>query len=857
MGQNFNQNNLAKPRLLGASAAFASYQIIIEGSRFVIGRDPSQCNMVLEPTIVSKVHAVIEVDPNGRAFVTDLQSRNGTFINGAPVTRAELREGDVVSFGPGGNVAFTYRAAPAIMPPSSRPFPPSSPDERDYYPVTRQPAHAPPAVSPHSAASIVMRAGEEPVIRIGRAPDNDIVLDAPGVSRYHATLTYGAGAQPIIADLGSTNGTFVNGLPVREPRQTGAGDLVSIAGFLLRIDGRKIKRLDLSLSGISALRITKMIDSKTILKDISLAVAPREFVGLMGSSGCGKSTLMDALNGLRPASSGTVLVNELDLYRNFDALRRSIGHVPQRDILHDALTVERTLYYAGKLRLPQGTPPEQIRSVVDEVIQTVGLEEQRHTQFRQLSGGQQKRLSLGVELITKPSFIFLDEPTSPLDPETTENMMMLFRRLADEGRIVIMVTHKFEKFDEMHHVAILTKGGRLAFFGPPRESLSYFGVREPTEIYRMLSSRDPDEWSRSFQASEHYDRYVGGRIQEAQELARGTQRPTGPLHQHAGERRFGFSQWMTLTQRYAEVKLKDMRNTALLLLQAPLIALLVALIIGGEPNDVKTIFIAAVISIWFGSNNAIREIVSESGIYMRERLVNLKIPSYVFSKITVLGAIAFIQCLMFVGILVAFDRLRGSDFPLLMIILYLTSLGGITMGLFFSALVKSTEKAMTVLPLILIPQLLLSGFFKPVDDVYVKSTQSGMQPATVEEFRRFEDIKRQPSRQQQAAAAGGDMSPVVKNGGMGAASIASIPMIARWSIDGLVHTVSIGDEKTRDRLATNLWVAEYQNVFDKRSASSIEAAYRLRVFINLLILSLFIALFLALTMWALKRKDVL
>jgi hypothetical protein len=163
---------------------------------------------------------------------------------------------------------------------------------------------------------------------------------------------------------------------------------------------------------------------------------------------------------------------------------------------------------------------------------------------------------------------------------------------------------------------------------------------------------------------------------------------------------------------------------------------------------------------------------------------------------------------------------------------------------------------MTVLPLILIPQLLLSGFFKPVDDVYVKSTQSGMHPATVEDFRRFEDMKRQPSRQQQAMATG-DMSPVVKNSGMGAASIASIPMIARWSIDGLVHAVSIGDDKTRDRLATNLWVAEYNNVFDKRSASSIEAAYRLRVFINLLILSLFIALFLALTMWALKRKDVL
>ncbi len=271
----------------------------------------------------------------------------------------------------------------------------------------------------------------------------------------------------------------------------------------------------------------------------------------------------------------------------------------------------------------------------------------------------------------------------------------------------------------------------------------------------------------------------------------------------------------------------------------------------------KTIFIAAVISIWFGSNNAIREIVSEAAIYRRERLVNLKIPSYVFSKITVLGAIAFIQCLMFVGILVAFDRLRGEDFPLLLIIIYLTSLGGITMGLFFSALVKSTEKAMTVLPLILIPQLLLSGFFKPVNDVYVKSTQSGMRPATVEEYRRFEDMKRQPSTQQQSASATADMSPVVKSGGMGAASIASVPIAARWSIDALVHAVSINDDRARERLATNLWIAEYHNVFDKQSASTIESSYRLRVFIDLLILSLFIALFLALTMWALKRKDVL
>ena len=211
---------------------------------------------------------------------------------------------------------------------------------------------------------------------------------------------------------------------------------------------------------------------------------------------------MDALNGMRPATSGQVFVNDLDLYQHFDLLRRSIGYVPQRDILYEALTVERTLYFAARLRLPAGTNAQQINEIINEVINTVGLDEQRHNAFRQLSGGQQKRLSLGIELITKPNFLFLDEPTSPLDPETTENMMLLFRRLADEGRIVVMVTHKFEKFNSMHNIVLLTKGGRLAFFGPPQEALAYFNCQEPSEIYRRLHERTPEESSKAFQSSE-------------------------------------------------------------------------------------------------------------------------------------------------------------------------------------------------------------------------------------------------------------------------------------------------------------------------------------------------------------------
>jgi ABC-type multidrug transport system ATPase subunit len=703
--------------------------------------------------------------------------------------------------------------------------------------------------------------------------------------------------------LGSTNGTFVNGVPLTEPRLLYPNDLVFIGGFLLHIEGRKITKHDLSASRITSTQITKDIGGKTILKDISLAIYPREFVGLMGPSGCGKSTLMDALNGLRPATSGNVLVNNLDLYRNFDALRRSIGYVPQKDILHEALTVERTLYYAAKIRLPEGTSSQEIQRVIDEVIETVGLSEQRHNPFKQLSGGQQKRLSLGIELITKPSFIFLDEPTSPLDPETTENMMMLFRRLADEGRIVVMVTHKFEKFNEMHHIAMLTKGGRLAFFGPPQESLEYFGCKEPGEIYHVIGKNNPDDLDRAFKSSPQYNRYVVSRIAETEELNRTTgATPLVGAGTQSNERSVGISQWLTLTRRYLEIKLKDKRNSLLLLAQAPLVAILLSLITDDVPNNARTLFITAITAIWFGANNAMREVVSETAIYTRERLVNLKIPSYIFSKFAVLSGIGLIQCLLFIAILVFMKRLNSSDFLQVTLVLYLTSLAGASMGLFFSALVNSTEKAMSILPLILIPQLLLSGFLKPLDDVYVKANKDEKKPASVAEYKQnkldkerydkdkekfdrdkekfdrdkekferdmeeYERAMRNPYQTEMPKKPKQPTPPThptppefsidkVSSGLGGASSVASL-MVARWTVEGLAHAVSIEDKKARDDLAASMTVAAYQSVFDKETEDDIKSAYRKRVLLDLAVLSLFNALFLALTMWALKRKDVL
>ncbi|MGH9935361.1 MAG: ABC transporter permease, partial [Blastocatellia bacterium] len=347
-----------------------------------------------------------------------------------------------------------------------------------------------------------------------------------------------------------------------------------------------------------------------------------------------------------------------------------------------------------------------------------------------------------------------------------------------------------------------------------------------------------------------------GRITETRQILQST---GGMLAGTAEEskaagRGFGLRQWLTLTRRYLEIKLNDKRNTTLLLLQSPIVAVILAVIAGGSVNDAKTLFIAAIIAIWFGANNAVREIVAEAPIYTRERLVNLKIPSYTFSKFAVLSGIGLLQCLMFVAILAGFGRVRASDFFSLTLILYLTSLGGVAMGLFFSALVNSTEKAMSVLPLLLIPQLLLSGFFKPLDDVYVNVSRA--KPATAAQYQQFEGFESSKNQAPPAAPAP-PPEPVTKNDGLGRARVVAAAMIARWSIEALAHQVSIDDQKARDALATRMTVAEYQKVFDQRPPTEITDAYRRRALIDLIVLAGFSVLFLGLTMWALKRKDVL
>ena len=847
------------PRLVGLTGGLTGRSIFLEKQQILVGRE-STCDLVLNHALVSRKHALLKVDANGSFTLTDLGSRTGTFVNDVRIDRLELADGDRVGFGAQGLIAFTYHArgrvghAPSVCDRGA----PVVEELRARLRTAGETAARQPATSPQAASAGL---GATPATprpaetgrserKIGRAPDNDLVLDSPSVSRHHACIRYDSNWSATLVDLGSSNGTFVNGVPVLQPQKVNPTDLVFLGGYLLRIDGQTVTTHDLASSRLIAVDLCKDFGERTVLRDISFAILPREFVGLIGPSGCGKSTLMDALNGLRPATRGNVFIDDLDLYHNFDAVRRSIGYVPQRDILHEGLTVERTLQYAARLRLPERTNPEEMARTIEEVIDIVELREHRQTAFQQLSGGQQKRLSLALELLTKPSFLFLDEPTSPLDPETSETLMLLFRRLADEGRIVVMVTHKFEKFKEMHQIALLTKGGRLAFFGPPQEALSYFHCAEPAHIYRRIAEKEPEAVAREFRDSAHYQTLVASRLAESNE-ALAVARTAGALltaDARTPHTQFGLRQWRILTQRYLEVKLKDRRNTTLLVAQSPIIALLLAVIAGDVVSDARTLFIASVIAIWFGANNAIREIVAEVPIYRRERLVNLKIPSYLFSKFAVLGGIAVLQCTLLVAILAATAKLRLADFGPILVTLCVTSFGGVAMALLASAFVNTTDKAMTLLPLILIPQLLLSGFLKPIDDVYV-NLRTG-KPATAAQYEDFQHAKEPASGVQV-------MDPIQKTGGLGSGAYVASMMIARWSLDGLVHATGRYDAITRDRLAAQLFVAAYDDVRRGRPEHDIADSYGWRIAVDWLVMSVGVFVCLGLGAAALRSKDSL
>ena len=761
----------------------------------MLGRDPSSDVVIdADAAVVSRRHAEIR-RREGQCVLFDLGSFNGTLINDQRITApTPLYEGDRIQLGMGGPILrFNDPAHPA---PAAGQMPAGQRVVSGAVPAfAGSPAQAPEGegvgmhtmvIKPGSGSlnqqmQRPMEGGAQPQLlmqlafdgrpqlSIGRAPDNDIRLDGLQISNHHARVKKDGGTV-FIEDAGSTNGVYINGARITGRRPIQGQDIVQIGPFVLQADPQRgIAIFDTrSKTRIDCIDITKVVKNRSgggmikLLDDVDLTIQPNEFVGLLGPSGAGKSTLMDAMNGMRPASSGSILINNLDLYQHLDSIKQSIGYVPQDDIIHRELTVYRTLYYVARLRLSRDVSTAEIDQIVSEVMDVTGLSERRDVPVGQLSGGQRKRVSIAVELITKPSVIFLDEPTSGLDPATEEKIMRLFRQIAESGRTVILTTHAMENVRLFDKIVVMMRG-KLVFYGAPQEALAHIKADSFKDLYdkledpidervskmgllppnaspsqkqefkkrkEQISEEVADEWKVSFQKTGQYQRNI---VQPLSGLRR-DQQTTAPARRRVTVTD-ALRQWATLARRYMEVLGRDKFNLLILFGQAPIVAVMTYLVVGtDQPRDFPY-FVLALVSVWFGTSVAAREVIRERAVYNRERMVNLGLLPYLGSKLLILSLIVGFQCVLLFGTLKAFDlvgmiKLPGAVFGLpQLVVMIVTGMVGIALGLFVSAIVKTSEMATSLVPLILIPQILFSGLVGVPQGFSVKAIGAFM-PAT-------------------------------------------------------------------------------------------------------------------------------
>ncbi|GAA5020940.1 hypothetical protein GCM10025734_75640 [Kitasatospora paranensis] len=467
-------------------------QVITPSRSYHLGRDPAS-EIVLSDPRVSWHHAVLHTD-GAHWTIDDTGSTNGTFTDGRRVQHLDVGPGSVLRFGSASDgPCCTLHALP---PPAATRI--------------RQPSALTSITGSFRPPTDVRRLPAR-VVRIGRALDNDLVVEDLSVSRRHAELRARSDGRYEIADVGSHNGTFLNGQPVLQAI-VGAGDLIGIGHSVFCLVGDELQQFeDTGDIDLDVDRLTvKVGGGKTLLDGVTFPVGQKCLLAVAGPSGAGKSTLLNALTGLRPADEGTVSYDGRDLYRDYAELRRRIGLVPQDDILHTQLQVRRALNYAAELRFPDDTAADEREARVEEVIAELGLGKRADQVISSLSGGQRKRVSVALELLTKPSLLFLDEPTSGLDPGMDRSVMQMLRSLADDGRTVIVVTHSVLSLDMCDRLLLLAPGGRIAYYGPPGESLDYFGFHDWPDAFEAFENDTDRDWAGQYRASSPYRRYIAG-----------------------------------------------------------------------------------------------------------------------------------------------------------------------------------------------------------------------------------------------------------------------------------------------------------------------------------------------------------
>jgi ABC-type multidrug transport system ATPase subunit len=557
---------------------------------------------------------------------------------------------------------------------------------------------------------------------IGRSPGASIRLPDPLVGTRHCQIVR-SGDEWRVNDIDSGRPTLLDGNPVSSAPFR-HGSVLRVGSYSLELDPTETVLTAYGQSSFSALSVRHLkrkIGGTVLLDDVSFTVFSGEVIAVVGPSGAGKTTLLNAIAGIAPADSGDVILDGQNFHALLAADRSLIGNVPQDDVVHGELTVEEALHYAGRLRFPAGTPRKALKAEVDRVLEELDIARIRRSRIgdavrRGISGGQRKRVNLGQELLTRSTrVLFLDEPTSGLDPQTAQDIVTLIRQLADGGRIVFLVTHDVTPsiLGQIDHLMVLAPGGRLAWFGPPAEACPWFGVRSPDAIFGKLTERTPDAWgaayrdgpaSRKFvRAREHLLGLDGVKVSKANARAR--------------PRRSWIGQYVTLTSRYARVKLRDVGGTAVLLAQAPILG--VAMWIVFPAADINAVFMLALSTLWFGASSSVRELIAERPIWRRESRVGLRTIPYLASKLTVLGTIVGFQCVLLATLNFALLGMWGLGFSWFQLTFtaVLTGWVGMALGLLMSAVFSSSEAAVGTLPLLLIPQITFGGLIVKVKEM--------------------------------------------------------------------------------------------------------------------------------------------
>lgn len=654
------------------------------GTIVTIGRATTS-RVVIKNDRVSRTHATLECSPEGVWILKDNKSANGVFVDEKPVQ--SLAVAGLISVRLG--------------------------DEENSPRIEVSPVRL---LTGGTVAQVVADASNETLI--GKASDSDFMLGDVLVSRHHAKVVRTA-AGLRLEDLGSTNGTFLNGQLVTVAALA-EGDVITIGNTDLTIRGGIVDYLRSETEKTGGLYVSNLEfavkGGQTLLRGINLRAAPGTLTAVIGPSGAGKSTLSRVLAGVAQPSQGSVDFDGFNVHASFELIRSRIGLVPQDDVLHTSLGLEQALSYAARLRLHSDEDGRTRDEQVNRVIRQLELDKHREKRIDKLSGGQRKRASVALELLTEPALLILDEPTSGLDPALDRQVMRSLRDLATADRAVLVITHSVACLDMCDDVLILAPGGMPAYYGPPNLVQKFFGTEDWADIFERVA-QDPEA---------AYERY----------RAEGAEVPTAPLeHRKATSdvlipKMPIMQQFSTLCARQMSLIWADRGYLTFLLLLPIVVGLLVLVVPGetglgpadndspGEPSQLLAMLIIG--ASFMGASISIRDLVGERAIFLRERAVGLPVSAYLASKLVVFGVFAiFMAAVLTLVTFVAKPAPIESvvfGWPVfeLFLALALTALASMILGLLLSAVVRSSEQVMPLLIIVLMAQLVLNGGLLPL-----------------------------------------------------------------------------------------------------------------------------------------------